>query len=87
VGQSTTPKFSVRWQPCPELLLRGSIGRGFRAPSLQDLYLPNTHERDALGPVRPGALPGDPFGDRLQHAVQRAVRLATPTSTPSARAA
>jgi iron complex outermembrane recepter protein len=40
VGNSTTPKASLRWQPARELLLRASIGKGFRAPSLQDLYLP-----------------------------------------------
>ena len=42
VGNSTTPKFSLRWQPAKALLVRGSVGKGFRAPSLQDLYLPNT---------------------------------------------
>jgi iron complex outermembrane recepter protein len=42
VGNSTTPKLSVRWQPRPEVVLRGAAGKGFRAPSLQDLYLPNT---------------------------------------------
>jgi iron complex outermembrane recepter protein len=42
VGNSTTPKASLRWQPMPQILLRGSVGKGFRAPSLQDLYLPNT---------------------------------------------
>jgi iron complex outermembrane receptor protein len=42
VGNSTTPKFSLRWQPTREILLRASYGQGFRAPSLQDLYLPNT---------------------------------------------
>jgi iron complex outermembrane recepter protein len=40
VGNSTTPKFSLRWQPIREVLLRASVGKGFRAPSLQDLYLP-----------------------------------------------
>ncbi|WP_374562930.1 TonB-dependent receptor [Ideonella sp.] len=39
-GSATTPKASVRWQPMRELLLRGSIGRGFRAPSLTDLFGP-----------------------------------------------
>ncbi len=43
IGNSTTPKFSLRWQPMPELLFRAAIGKGFRAPSLQDLYLPNTN--------------------------------------------
>ncbi|MCE9660123.1 MAG: TonB-dependent receptor [Burkholderiales bacterium] len=40
VGSSTTPKASLRWQPIPQLLLRTSYGKGFRAPSLQDLFLP-----------------------------------------------
>jgi len=42
VGNSTTPKLSARWQPVPQLVLRAAAGRGFRAPSLQDLYLPQT---------------------------------------------
>jgi iron complex outermembrane receptor protein len=41
VGNSTTPKASLRWQPAKQFLLRGSIGKGFRAPSLQDLFLPS----------------------------------------------
>jgi iron complex outermembrane recepter protein len=40
VGNSTTPKVNLRWQASREVLMRGSVGRGFRAPSLQDLYLP-----------------------------------------------
>lgn len=39
-GNATTPKASLRWQPLPQLLLRASAGRGFRAPSLTDLYAP-----------------------------------------------
>jgi iron complex outermembrane receptor protein len=42
VGNSTTPKLSFRWQPAAPVLLRGSIGKGFRAPSLADLYAPQT---------------------------------------------
>ncbi|MBI5257425.1 MAG: TonB-dependent receptor [Burkholderiales bacterium] len=42
VGSSTTPKLSLRWQPAKSMLLRAAVGKGFRAPSLQDLYLPNT---------------------------------------------
>jgi iron complex outermembrane recepter protein len=42
VGSSTTPKASLRWQPMSQLVVRASAGRGFRAPSLQDLYLPQT---------------------------------------------
>lgn len=42
VGNSITPKASLRWQPTPIVLVRGSIGKGFRAPSLGDLYTPRT---------------------------------------------
>ena len=39
-GSTTNPKFTLRWQPSRELLLRGSFGTGFRAPTLSDLFLP-----------------------------------------------
>jgi iron complex outermembrane receptor protein len=42
VGSSTTPKIGLRYQPLKEVLLRGSAGKGFRAPSLLDLYAPPT---------------------------------------------
>jgi iron complex outermembrane receptor protein len=42
VGRADTPKVGLRWQPLPSVLVRASAGKGFRAPSLQDLYLPNT---------------------------------------------
>jgi len=40
VGHTANPKASVRWQPVQSLLLRGAVGKGFRAPSLTDLYTP-----------------------------------------------
>ena len=40
VGSTVNPKFGVRFQPSKELLFRGSVGTGFRAPSLTDLYRP-----------------------------------------------
>jgi iron complex outermembrane receptor protein len=40
VGDTVNPKLGVRWQPMEWLLLRGSAGTGFRAPSLSDLYRP-----------------------------------------------
>jgi iron complex outermembrane receptor protein len=40
VGKSTNYKASLRWQPTKELLLRGSLGTGFRAPTLLDLWSP-----------------------------------------------
>ncbi len=42
VGSTTNPKASLRWQPTREFLLRGSVGTGFRAPALDELYAPIT---------------------------------------------
>jgi iron complex outermembrane receptor protein len=39
-GSTWNPKVSLRWQPARNLLLRGSYGTGFRAPSLFDLFQP-----------------------------------------------
>ena len=41
-GSTTNPKFSVRWTPVRELLLRGSWGTGFVAPTLTQAYGANT---------------------------------------------
>jgi iron complex outermembrane receptor protein len=41
-GGTTNPKFTLRWQPAKALLLRASYGMGFRAPTLSDLFLPQT---------------------------------------------
>ena len=40
VGNTTNPKGSIRWQPAENWLLRAAVGTGFRAPTLNDLYLP-----------------------------------------------
>lgn len=40
VGSTVNPKGSIRWQPVDAFLVRGSIGTGFRAPTLSDLYQP-----------------------------------------------
>jgi iron complex outermembrane receptor protein len=42
VGSSTTYKASLRYQPMREVVLRGSYGTGFRAPTLIDLWQPQT---------------------------------------------
>jgi iron complex outermembrane recepter protein len=39
-GDTVNPKGSLRWQPYSWVILRGSVGTGFRAPSLTDLYAP-----------------------------------------------
>jgi iron complex outermembrane recepter protein len=40
VGSTTNPKVSVRWTPMSAVLLRGSWGTGFRAPTLSELFQP-----------------------------------------------
>jgi len=39
-GSTTNPKVSLRWQPVQSLLVRGSWGTAFRAPSLYQLWNP-----------------------------------------------
>lgn len=41
-GSTTNWKANLRWQPLPQLMLRGSYGTGFRAPTLTDLHYPVT---------------------------------------------
>ncbi|MGJ9417775.1 TonB-dependent receptor [Massilia sp. CMS3.1] len=42
VGGSFNPKVALRYQPVKQLLVRGSFNKGFRAPTLFDLYGPQT---------------------------------------------
>jgi len=42
VGNTANWKGNFRWQPMKQLVLRGSYGTGFRAPSLVDLWTPQT---------------------------------------------
>jgi iron complex outermembrane recepter protein len=39
-ASATTFKLSARYQPAPEVLMRGSIGTGFKAPTLADITNP-----------------------------------------------
>ena len=55
VGSTVNPKASVRWQPTDTFLFRSSVGTGFRAPSLTDLYTPQATSITANGtrdPIR-----------------------------------
>lgn len=42
VGGTVNPQLWLHWRPLHWLQLRGSAGTGFRAPSLPDLYAPQT---------------------------------------------
>jgi iron complex outermembrane receptor protein len=63
-GTTTNPKLSLRLTPSPEILFRGSVGSGFRAPSLTDLYTPQAASVTANGtrdPIRcPSVATGSP---------------------------
>ncbi len=39
-GNTTNPKIGLRYQPVRQLLLRGSYNKGFRAPTLYEIYQP-----------------------------------------------
>ncbi len=60
-GSTTNPKVSLRWQPVSTFLVRGSYGTGFLAPSLYQLYIPQTTGVSSTGssdPLRcPPAVP------------------------------
>lgn len=43
-GSSTNPRIALRYQPWDRLILRGSWGESFRAPSLAELYLGDSAE-------------------------------------------
>jgi len=47
-GGTTNSQFGLRWKPVDDLLVRGNVAQGFRAPSLFDLYSGNY---DSLGQV------------------------------------
>jgi iron complex outermembrane receptor protein len=41
-GDTTNPKFGFRWKPYSDLLVRGNISDGFRAPSVSELFTGNS---------------------------------------------
>lgn len=71
-GHTTVPRLGLRWQPLAEqVTFRASWGRGFRAPALAELYLPQSvavsfNIPDPLRFGRPGANANDSgTGQRL----------------------
>lgn len=41
-GDTFNPKFSLRWEPIEQLMFRSSYTKGFRAPTLQEMYSPTS---------------------------------------------
>ena len=67
IGNSSnqaTGKVTLRFQPIQQLLLRGSLGRGFRAPAVNDIAGPLVFNGSTAGsyncplPGAPGCIPG-----------------------------
>jgi iron complex outermembrane receptor protein len=56
-GGKTTPKIGLRWKPVDAVLVRGSYGQGFRAPSLTDLHQPQGLGTTAAGISDPARCP------------------------------
>ncbi|MGZ5035369.1 MAG: TonB-dependent receptor plug domain-containing protein [Usitatibacter sp.] len=52
-GRTNNPKGSLRWQPSRDILLRASYGTGFLAPSLYQLFVPQTSGVSAPGTTDP----------------------------------
>jgi outer membrane receptor protein involved in Fe transport len=72
VGHTTVPRVGLRWQPIAEqITFRASWGKGFRAPALAELYLPQSvavsfNIPDPLRFGKPGANANDSgTGQRL----------------------
>ena len=65
VGSTTNPKISMRLQPMDSLLVRGSYGTGFRAPSLTDLYTPQASSVTPNGSRDPIRCPNPATGSPL----------------------
>ena len=50
VGGAASPKIGISYTPSKQLMLRGSAGRGYRAPSMNDLYRPTVYSSTATLP-------------------------------------
>lgn len=57
-GHTTNPKFSFRYQPAKTVLVRGSYSKGFRAPSLYELYAQDAYTNSANALNDPINCPG-----------------------------
>lgn len=73
-GNSFNPKVAFKYQPAAQVLLRGSASKGFRAPTLYDVFMPNSKTYTASkfnDPVRcPGGTPAN-GGNKAQDCNQQ----------------
>ncbi len=69
-GSEFVPKAGLRWKLMPNLLLRGSAGKGFRAPSLPILTQKETFSAESVIDPRSCAVLGTPGADCTQEDIQ-----------------
>src|SRR5690606_34332591 len=71
VGSKFSPRASLEFRPIESLLLRGSWGKGFRAPTMGDLYGAPATTNLAISPLSSAGLAG---GDAATCAALNAYR-------------
>ncbi|MFC3052621.1 TonB-dependent hemoglobin/transferrin/lactoferrin family receptor [Kordiimonas pumila] len=47
---ATSPKVALSWQPVPQVMIYGSYGEAFRAPSFNEIFADDVHFTIPLGP-------------------------------------
>ena len=75
VGSKFSPRVSMEFRPVDELLFRGTWGKGFRAPSLYDLYASSSSTNLNSPPVSTSS-PPHAGGDELACTALEATRAA-----------
>jgi len=65
-GETATPKVGVLWSPLPDLDLRTTYGRSFRAPGLRELGDPQVNSPVLVGPTANRVLSLVMFGGNAQ---------------------
>jgi iron complex outermembrane receptor protein len=65
-GNDTSPKLSLRWQPIDSLTLRGSVGQGFRAPTLDIVTAQPSFSADGIAHIPTCLSQGQPPGCQTQ---------------------
>jgi iron complex outermembrane receptor protein len=89
-GNTLNPKVAVRYQPNRQLLLRGSYNKGFRAPTLYEIYQPfsltftgDKYDDPVLcpgGSAVPGASPGVVCGQQVLQRLSGPVGIGRPAN-------
>ena len=73
-SSATSPKLSLRFQPLPQVLVRASAGKGFRAPAMDNLFAPSA-----------GTNTGGQFNDPFYNAVIPCTSPAADTNSCNAQ--